>query len=131
MLAAGCAGFLSPATVASVGRPDAGREVDVGIRVQRGPRWRVLLHDHTRGHRFTRRLLHSAQEKTCFLQFVFRLGIAEAHKVRDFSDLWSLADREEDLRALLCLLPAGHRLLEHPAGVFLGAFLTPDLYLEA
>src|SRR5918995_356772 len=111
VLAAGRTGSLFFAGVARVERPDAGREVDVGIRVQRGPRSRVLLHDLACGHRFTRRLPHPAKKETRFIQLVLRLWIAETHEVRDFCYLWSLTDREECLRALLRLVPARHRLL--------------------
>src|SRR5918995_5356123 len=130
LLAAAHAGSLPFASVGSVGRPDAGGEVDVGIRVQRGPRRGVLLHDHARGHRFTGGLFPPAEEKTRFFQGVLRLRVAETDHLRDSCDLWRLTDHEEDLRVLLRLIPTRHRLLEHPAGVFLGAFPGSDLYFE-
>jgi hypothetical protein len=95
-----------------------------------GPWWRVLLHDHTCGHGVTRGFLYAAEKKTRYLQSLLRLGVAETDQVWNPLGLWSRADREEDLRTLLRLPPAGGRLLEHLAGVFLSAFLKLDVHPE-
>ena len=67
-------------TLVPVGRlarwPDAGREVHVGIRLQRGPRRWVLGHNHAGRYGRARGLLYATEEEARLLQFVLGLQLA-------------------------------------------------------